>query len=73
MLARLKESGAEDVYVEPTDAPKGFTRDLYELRPESDAHSAGTTDFDPAMLALHLAGSLLLYLGRGVEGGVGRT
>jgi len=56
-----------------TGPMEAFTRDLYELRPESDAHSAGTTDFDAAMLALHLAGSLLLYLGRSVKGGVGRT
>jgi hypothetical protein len=24
MLSRLRESGAEDVYVEPKDAPQGF-------------------------------------------------
>jgi hypothetical protein len=53
-----------------TGPMEAFTRDMYGLRPESDAHSAGTTEFDAAMLALHLAGSLLLYLGRSVEGGL---
>lgn len=37
---------------------------LMALRDESDAHKPGTDDFDRAMLAIHLAGSILLYLGR---------
>jgi len=37
---------------------------LMALRSESDAHSEGTNDFERAMLAIHLAGSMLLYLGR---------
>jgi hypothetical protein len=37
---------------------------LMALRDESDAHKPGTNDFDRAMLAIHLTGSILLYLGR---------
>lgn len=37
---------------------------LYVLRRDSDAHAGGTPDFDLAMLAIHLAGSILLYLSK---------
>jgi hypothetical protein len=37
---------------------------LMALRDESDAHKPGTDDFERAMLAIHLTGSILLYLGR---------
>jgi hypothetical protein len=70
-LGPLAEKGRKEGLI--TAPVEAFTGDLYGLRPESDAHSAGTTHFDAAMLALHLAGSLLLYLGRPVEGGLGRT
>lgn len=42
---------------------------LSVLRRESDAHEPGTDDHDVAMLAIHLAGSLLLYLGQKESGG----
>jgi hypothetical protein len=41
-----------------------FAVKLAALRDESDAHAPGTDDFEMAMLAIHLAGSILLYLGR---------
>jgi hypothetical protein len=38
-----------------------FIKKLYALREESDAHQAGTSERDVAMLGLHLTGSILLY------------
>lgn len=46
-----------------------FAVKLAALRKESDAHEPGTDDYDVAMLAIHLAGSLLLYLGRSESSG----
>jgi len=60
-----EKARAEGVISEPIEA---FAKKLYGLRPRSDAHQAGKADFDLAMLALHLAGSLILYVGRSVEG-----
>jgi hypothetical protein len=42
-----------------------FAVKLAALREESDAHAPGTDDFEIAVLAIHLAGSILLYLGGG--------
>ncbi len=36
---------------------------LSAMRDDSDAHTAGTNDFETGMLALHLAAAILLYLG----------
>ena len=40
------------------------TNSLAALRSDSDAHTAGTSDFDLAMFAVHLAASALLHLSR---------
>lgn len=37
---------------------------LMALRDESDAHQAGTSDFEVAMFAVHLAGAILLHLSK---------
>jgi hypothetical protein len=39
-----------------------FAIKLAALRSDSDAHTPGTDEFAMAMLAIHLAGSVLLYL-----------
>jgi hypothetical protein len=44
-----------------------FLVKISALRDESDAHTAGTDESQVAMLAVHLAGSILLFLGRTVE------
>jgi len=41
-----------------------FAVKLAALRDDSDSHTAGTDDRHLAMLAIHLSGSILLYLGR---------
>jgi hypothetical protein len=61
-LGPLAEKARSEGFI--TNPVEEFIKKLYGLRPESDAHAAGTADFDVAMLALHLAGSLILYVGR---------
>jgi hypothetical protein len=41
-----------------------LVKKAHVLRQESDAHQAGTSELDVAMLGLHVTGSLLLYLGK---------
>lgn len=58
-LGPLAEYGrAHGLMTEPVEE---FTKKLYGLRYDSDAHTAGTDEFALAMLALHIAGSLMLY------------
>jgi len=61
-LGPLAEKARADRIIAP--AVEEFVKKLYGLRPDSDAHAGGTSDFDLAMLAIHLAGSILLYLGQ---------
>jgi hypothetical protein len=61
-LAPLAEKARADGVIAP--AVEEFVKKLYALRPDSDAHAGGTSDFDLAMLAVHLAGSILLYLSK---------
>jgi hypothetical protein len=46
-----------------TPAVAETAKKLYVLRSESDAHGPGTEQDELAMFALHIAGSVLLYLG----------
>lgn len=64
-LGPLSEKARKDDLITP--AIEDFLKKLYGLREESDAHAPGTSEFDLAMLALHLSGSLILYLGRASE------
>jgi hypothetical protein len=64
-LGPLAEKARAEGHITP--AIEEFAKKLFGLRPESDAHAPGTSEFDVAMLALHLAGSLALYLGRAIE------
>lgn len=59
-LSPLAEKARAEGIITP--AVEEFIKKLYALRPDSDAHAGGTSDYDLAMLALHLTGSLLLYL-----------
>lgn len=61
-LGPLAEKARADGIISP--AVEEFVKKLYALRPDSDAHAGGTSDFDLAMLAIHLAGSIALYLGK---------
>lgn len=61
-LGPLAEKARGDGIIAP--AVEDFVKKLYGLRPDSDAHAGGTSDFDLAMFAIHLAGSILLYLGK---------
>lgn len=61
-LSPLAEKARADEIIAP--AVEEFIKKLYALRPDSDAHAGGTSDFDLAMLSLHLTGSILLYLGK---------
>jgi hypothetical protein len=61
-LSPLAEKARADGIIAP--AVEEFVKKLYALRPDSDAHAGGTSDFDLAMLAIHLAGSILLYLSK---------
>jgi hypothetical protein len=40
-----------------------FIRKLYALREESDAHQVGTSEFDLAMFAIYLSGSICFTWG----------
>jgi len=68
-LGPLAEKARAEGVIAP--AVEEFVKKLYALRPDSDAHAGGTSDFDLAMLAIHLSGSILLYLGgdRRIEDG----
>ncbi|MGH2595055.1 MAG: hypothetical protein ACRDH7_03725 [Actinomycetota bacterium] len=61
-LGPLAEKARADGLIPP--AMEEFTKKLYALREDSDAHQAGTSEFELAMFAIHIAGSILLYLGR---------
>jgi hypothetical protein len=61
-LGPLAEKARADGIITPS--VEQFIKKLYGLRPDSDAHAGGTSDFDLAMLALHLSGSILQYLGK---------
>lgn len=61
-LAPLAQKARADEIIAP--AVEEFVKKLYVLRPDSDAHAGGTSDYDLAMLAIHLSGSILLYLGK---------
>jgi hypothetical protein len=56
-----EKARAEGIIAPPIEA---VVKSFYELRPDSDAHAGGTSDFDLAMLALHLAGTVMLYLSK---------
>jgi len=61
-LGPLAEKARADDMIAP--AVEEFVKKLYALRPDSDAHAGGTSDFDLGMLAIHISGSILLYLGK---------
>jgi len=61
-LGPLADKARADGLIAP--AAEKLIKTLYDLRPDSDAHAGGTSDFDLGMLALHLAGGILLYLGQ---------
>jgi hypothetical protein len=61
-LGPLAEKARADGMIAP--AVEEFVKKLNALRPDSDAHAGGTSDFDLAMLALHLTGTTLLYLSK---------
>lgn len=64
-LTPLAEKARAEGLIAP--AVEEFIKKLYALRPDSDAHAGGTSDFDLAMLALHLTASILLYLSKTEE------
>lgn len=61
-LGPLAERARAEGVIAP--AVEEVAKKLYAFRSESDAHAGGTSDFDLAMLAIHLSGSILLYLGK---------
>lgn len=61
-LKALAKKARDDHWL--SEAAFHIVNRLESLRPESDAHDPGTADFEDALFALHLAGSVLLRLGR---------
>lgn len=64
-LGPLGDKARADGIIAP--AVEEFVKKLYPLRPDSDAHAGGTSDYDLAMLAIHLSGSILLYLSKAMS------
>lgn len=61
-LERLVQSARSSGWL--GNAEGEIAKKLMALRGESDAHGTGTTEFDRAMFAIHLASAILLHVSR---------